>query len=171
MQLREQKKATVTALRSAADQALSLVIADPRGVTASDMDDLRSQARQANIRLCLVKNRLAKMAFADTTYKGICDSMQGMSLCAFSMTEYNAAAKLFKQFGSTHQTFRVTTVSFEGQVLDGKRLDELVNLPSRTEAIAMLLRTMNAPIVKLVGTFNAIPTKMVRVLKAIGEKK
>ena len=50
------KKNIVAQINETANQSLSLVIADARGVDVSDMNALRSQARKENIELKVVRN-------------------------------------------------------------------------------------------------------------------
>ena len=63
-----------------------------------------------------------------------------------------------------------------GGVLDGKvvgmdQLQKLADLPTRDQLLAQVVGTIAAPLRDLVGTLNAIPTKMVRVIEAVRVKK
>ena len=62
----DDKKAIVAEVNETAGQALSLVIADARGVDVSDMNALRAKARTENVQLRVIRNTLAKRAFAET---------------------------------------------------------------------------------------------------------
>ena len=64
----EGKKAIVAEVNETAANALSLVIADARGVDVTDMNALRAKARAENVQLRVVRNTLAKRAFAETDY-------------------------------------------------------------------------------------------------------
>ncbi len=64
-----------------------------------------------------------------------------------------------------------TLVSLGGQVLPGKDLDRVASLPTREQALSMLLGVMKAPIQKLVGTLAAPPSKLVRTLAAVRDQK
>ena len=57
------------------------------------------------------------------------------------------------------------------QFMDSDRVETFSKLPGRNQLIAMLMSAMQAPAQNLVYVINAIPTKLVRVLKAIEEKK
>jgi large subunit ribosomal protein L10 len=58
-----------------------------------------------------------------------------------------------------------------GQLLDASQLDVLAKLPTRDQAIAMLMGTMLAPVTKLAQTLNEVPGKLVRTLAAVKEQK
>ena len=94
----EDKKAIVAEVSEVASDALSLVVADSRGCTVSEMTDLRRQAREANVKVRVVRNTLAKRAVEGTEYECAQDSFKGPSLLAFSMEDPGAAARIFKDF-------------------------------------------------------------------------
>ena len=75
----EGKKQIVAEVNETASDALSLVIADARGVDVTDMTELRAKAREANVDLRVVRNTLAKRAFAGTEYECVIDSLSGPS--------------------------------------------------------------------------------------------
>jgi large subunit ribosomal protein L10 len=91
----DDKKAIVAEVQATADQSLSLVIADARGVDVTDMTALRAKAREENVQIRVVRNTLAKRAFAETDYACVDDILVGPSLFGFSMEDPGAAARLF----------------------------------------------------------------------------
>ena len=94
----EGKKAIVAEVSETAAQALSLVIADARGVDVTAMNALRAKARAENVQLRVVRNTLAKRAFSETDYACVEEVLVGPSLFGFSMEDPGAAARLFKDF-------------------------------------------------------------------------
>ena len=94
----DEKKAIVTEVRSMANDSLSLVIADARGVNVGAMTSLRSKARSEGVELRVVRNTLARRAFADTEYACVEELLVGPSLFAFSMEDPGAGARIFKEF-------------------------------------------------------------------------
>jgi large subunit ribosomal protein L10 len=81
----EEKKAIVAEVNETAASALSLVIADARGVASNDMTALRASARENQITLRVVRNTLAKRALEGTEYECVADTLTGPSLFGFSM--------------------------------------------------------------------------------------
>ena len=65
----EEKKAIVAEVNETAASALSLVIADARGVASNDMTALRASARENRIDLRMVRNTLARRALEGTEYE------------------------------------------------------------------------------------------------------
>ena len=167
----DDKKAIVAEVNETAAQALSLVIADARGVDVTDMNALRAKARAENVQLRVVRNTLAKRAFAETDYACVEEVLVGPSLFAFSMEDPGAAARLFKDFAKENEEFEIKALSVSGQLLGKEQLDVLATLPTLHQALGMLASVTLAPVTKLVRTLNEIPTKTTRAVAAVRDAK
>ena len=167
----EDKKAIVADVNAVASDALSLVVADSRGCTVSEMTTLRRQAREAGVNVRVVRNTLAKRAVEGTDYECAQDSFKGPSLLAFSMEHPGAAAKIFKDFAKDVEAFEVRALAVGGQLFDASQIDVLAKMPTRDEAISQLMSVMQAPVAKLVRTMNEVPGKLVRTLAAVKDQK
>ena len=167
----DDKKAIVAEVSETAAQALSLVVADARGVDVNDMNALRTKARAENVELRVIRNTLAKRAFAETDYACVEDVLVGPSLFAFSMEDPGAAARLFKDFAKGNDSFEVKALSVSGQLLGKDQIDVLANLPTLEQALGMLASVTLAPVTKLVRTLNEVPTKVTRVVAAVKTQK
>ena len=167
----EDKKAIVADVNETAASALSLVVADARGVDVSAMTVLRKQARDNQIVLRVVKNTLARRAFQDTDYACLHEVLVGPSIFGFSMEDPGAAARLFKDFAKENDKFEVKALSVGGQMLDKSQLDVLATLPTRDQALSMLANIMLAPVTKLTRTLNDIPSQIVRVTDQVKQQK
>ncbi len=167
----EDKKAIVAEVNETATSALSLVIADARGVTVGGMTALRQSARDNAVTLRVVRNTLAKRALAGTDYECVSDVLVGPSLFGFSMEDPGAAARIFKDFAKENKNFEVKALAVSGQMLGADQLDVLAKLPTRDQALSMLMSVMKAPVTKLVQTMNEVPGKLVRTLAAVRDQK
>ena len=167
----DDKKAIVAEVNETAAQALSLVIADARGVNVTDMTALRAKARAENVQLRVIRNTLAKRAFADTDYACVEEVLVGPSLFAFSMEDPGAAARLFKDFAKENEEFEIKALSVSGQLLGSEQIDVLAKLPTLEQALGMLVGVTIAPVAKLVRTLNEVPTKTVRAVAAVRDQK
>lgn len=165
------KKAIVADVNETAANALSLVVADARGVTAGAMDQLRKQARENGVRLRVVRNTLAKRAMQGTEFECINDSLAGPSIFGFSMDDPGAAARLFKDFAKEQEEFEVKALSVGGKALDASQIDALAKLPTLEQALGQLASVMIAPVTKMVRTFNDVPSKVTRVVAAVRDQK
>jgi len=153
----EDKKAIVAEVNETATSALSLVIADSRGVTVDGMTALRKTARENQVTLRVVRNTLARRALEGTEFECINDSLVGPSLFGFSMQDPGAAARIFKDFAKQNEKFEVKALAVSGQMLGADQLDVLAKLPTRDQALSMLMSVMKAPVTKRVQTINELP--------------
>ncbi|GAB1259189.1 50S ribosomal protein L10 [Aurantivibrio plasticivorans] len=167
----EDKKAIVAEVNETATNALSLVIADSRGVNVTDMTALRKLARENNVRLQVVRNTLAKRAVEGTEFECVQEALVGPSIFGFSMEDPGAAARIFKDFAKENEAFEVKALSVGGKLLDAGQIDALAKLPTRDQALAMLAATLIAPVTKLARTFNEVPSKVTRAVAAVRDKK
>lgn len=167
----EQKKAMVQEVAAVAEQALTAVSAEYRGLTAVQMDRLRAQARERGVYLRVVKNTLARRAVAGTEFECMTEGFHGPLLLAFSQDDPGAAARLVRDFRKEYPALVARNVAFGGQLYSAEHLDRLASLPTREEALSKLMATMRAPVQKLTTTVNEVPGKLVRTLAAVREAK
>lgn len=167
----EDKKAIVASVNETAVNALSLVVADSRGVTVGNMDSLRKLARENNVTLQVVRNTLARKAIEGTEFECVTETLVGPSIFGFSMEDPGAAARLFKDFSKENESFEIKALSVGGKLLEASQLDVLAKLPTRDQALSILMSVMLAPVTKLAQTLNEIPSKVTRVVAAVGDQK
>ncbi|WP_017429464.1 50S ribosomal protein L10 [Vreelandella jeotgali] len=153
----EGKKAIVAEVSEAARDALSVVVADSRGVTVDKMTDLRKQARENGVQIRVVRNTLARRALTGTQWECLNETFVGPTLLAFSNEHPGAAARLFKDFVKTAPDFEVKALAYEGEFIPAENIDRLASLPTYDEAIAKLMSVMKeASAGKLVRTLDAL---------------
>ena len=167
----EQKKAIVAEVAEVASNALSAIAAEYRGLTVSEMTELRRQAREANVYLRVVKNTLARRAVEGTDYACMQEGLVGPLLLAFSQEDPGAAARVISDFAKEHDQLVVKMVALNGKLLDPSEITTLAKMPTYEQAISMLMGTMLAPVQKLATTLNEIPGKLVRTLAAVRDAK
>ncbi|RMF18685.1 MAG: 50S ribosomal protein L10 [Gammaproteobacteria bacterium] len=167
----EDKKAIVAEVNDTASQALSVVLADYRGVASNDMAALRAKARAEQVSLRVVRNTLARRAVEGTEFECIKDALVGPTLLAFSMEDPGAAARIFKDFAKENDKFEVKALAVGGELLGADQIDRLAKLPTRDQALAMLMSVMMAPVTKLARTLNEVPAKVTRAVAAVRDQK
>lgn len=167
----EDKKAIVADVNETAANALSLVVADARGVSVGAMDTLRKQARENGVNLRVVRNTLAKRAVQGTDFECVSEALVGPSIFGFSMEDPGAAARIFKDFAKQQENFEVKALSVGGKLLEAGQIDVLATLPTREQALGMLASVMIAPVTKLARTLNEVPASITRAVAAVRDQK
>jgi len=167
----EDKKALVAEVAEVASKAQSVVAAEYRGLTVGQMTDLRAKARTQGVYMRVVKNTLARRALAGTSFESVGPKLKGPLVLAFSKDDPGAAARLMKDFAKANDKLVATLVSLGGQVLPGGDLDRVASLPTREQALSMLLGALKAPMQKFVSLLNEPPAKLARTLAAYRDQK
>lgn len=167
----EQKQTIVAEVGAEARKAHSAVLADFRGLAVVDMTELRAKARKEGVYLRVVRNSLARRAVAGTDYECLNDALEGPTLLALSLDEPGSAARLIKTCVDEYEALEVKALAIGGTLLAASEIDRVAELPTRSEALGLLMSVMLAPISKLTRTLNEVPGKLVRTLAAVGEAK
>jgi len=167
----EGKKAIVAEVAEVAKNATSVVAANYAGLTVSQVTELRKQARNAGVYMRVIRNTLARRAFEGTDFECMDKALVGPLVLAFSKEDPGAAARLFKEFAKKFDKLEVKALSIDGALLPANDLNKLASLPTRNEAIVLLMSVMRAPITKFVRTLAEPHAQLVRVVAAIRDKK
>jgi len=167
----EDKKALVAEVAEVAARAQSVVAAEYRGLTVGQMTELRAKARRQGVYMRVVKNTLARKALAGTSFESVGPKLKGPLVLAFSKDDPGAAARVVKDFAKGHDKLVATLVALGGQVLPAGELDRVASLPTREQALSMLLGVLKAPMSKLVRTLAEPPAKLARTLAAVRDQK
>ena len=163
----EQKKAVVEDVAEVARSAQSAVAAEYRGLTVAEMTELREKAKQSGVYLRVVRNTLARRAVEGTQFECVQDRLSGPLVLAFSRDEPGAAARVIRDYAKSNEKLNVAFVAFDGRALDALAIDQLASLPSRDEALSMLMSVLMAPATKLARTIAEPHAGLVRVVDAM----
>ena len=167
----EQKKAVVSEVAEVAAIAHSAVAAEYIGLSVGDMTALRAKARENSVYLRVVKNTLAKRAIEGTEFECMSDALVGPLVLAFSQEDPGAAARVIQDFAKQNDKLVVKVVSIGGKLLAPGDIKRLADMPTKEQAISMLMAVMKAPIEKLVRTLAEPHAKLVRTVAAIRDQK
>ena len=166
-----EKQAIVADVAEIAASAHSAIAAEYRGMTVDAMTRLREEARNNGVYLRVVKNTLAKRAVVGTDFECMQEGLTGPLVLAFSQEDPGAAARVIKDFVKDNKQLVVKLVAVGGKLLPAGHLEALAKMPTREQAISMLMGVMKAPIQKLARTINEVPGKLVRTLAAVRDAK
>jgi len=156
----DSKKVVVDEVAQYAAKALSAVAAEYRGLTVSELTELRKTARETGVYLRVVKNSLAKRAVVGTEFECMQDGFKGPLILAFSMEAPGSAARLINDFAKSNDKLIAKVIAFDGKSLEVSELARLASLPTRDEGISLIMAVMKAPVGKLARTLAAVRDQM-----------
>ncbi len=167
----EQKQAVVAEVSQIAASAHSAIAAEYSGLTVGDMTALRAKARQNSVYVRVVKNTLAKRAIEGTAFECMSEALVGPLVLAFSQEDPGAAARVIHEFAKQNDKLVVKIVSIGGRLMAPGDIKRLADMPTKEQAISMLMAVMKAPIEKFVRTLAEPHAKLVRTVAAIRDQK
>jgi large subunit ribosomal protein L10 len=162
----EDKKTLVKEVNTVAGESVTAVAAEYRGLSVSEMTELRKEARNAGVYMRVVKNTLARRAIEGTEFECMKETLKGPLLLAFAKDDPGAAARVIKDFAKGHDALQAVSLSVGGQLLPASDLSKLADLPTLDQARAILLGVMMAPMTKLARTLAEPSGMLARTLGA-----
>jgi large subunit ribosomal protein L10 len=166
---RAQKQEFVNALRQTFQTNVGVVVAHYAGLTVSDMQKFRQQARQVGVSVKVSKNRLAKIALEGTDAVSIAPLLKGPTILAYSADPV-AVAKVTTDYAKANEKLVVLGGAMGKTALDPNGVKTLASLPSLDQLRAKLVGLIQAPGTKLAQLANAPAAKLARVFAAYGDK-
>lgn len=119
------------------------------GLRVADLQALRASAREAGVVIKVVKNRLMRVALAQTDALKDVDSsvLQGQLLYAMSDSDEVAPAQVLDKFAKDHSALQfVGAISAEAAVLSVEEVTALARLGSKEQLIAETIAQLLSPI-------------------------
>lgn len=166
---RNQKKQFVELMHQEFSNSQSVVVVHYKGLTVAEISDLRRKANKAGAKFKVTKNKLAKLALAETGFGGLKDKFIGQTAIAYS-SDAIAAAKLVVDYAKQNDKLVVIGGMVNNQLLDAKDVDKLAKLPSLDELRSIIIGLINAPATKIAGVLQAPAGQLARVVQAYANK-
>lgn len=170
MAISKAKKDTlVTDLTALLSDAKLTAYARYQGLSVADLQDLRKAAREAGVKIKVVKNRLVRVAlneiaiYKDTDTTGLV----GQLIYAISDSDEVAPAKVLAEFAKTHPALELAGgFSNEGKAMDQAEINTLAKMPSKNELIAQVVAQLLSPINDTVSGISGGLSEIVSALEA-----
>ncbi len=166
----EAKVAAVDSLKEMFSEANDFIFANYRGLTVDQITRLRTQLRDSGAEFRVVKNNYAKIAFKQMEKPDVSEYLVGPTAIAISTQDSAPVVKILVDFAKDAPV-EVKGALVGETIFDAKQAEAFSKLPSREALIAQLMSVMQAPLQNFVYALNGVPTKMVRVLQAVADKK
>jgi large subunit ribosomal protein L10 len=166
----ESKKAVVAEVSAHVAKAQAIVVAEYRGLEVENMTQLRREARKSGVYLRVLKNTLARRAVAGTPFEKLAEKMTGPLIYGIS-DDPVATAKVLDTFAKGNDKLVIRAGAMPNTLISAQEVKALASMPSREELIARLMGTMQAPIAQFARTLNEIPSRFVRTLAAVRDRK
>ena len=142
----ETKTLQVEEITAKFQAAASVVVVDYRGLTVSQVTELRKQLREAGVEFKVYKNSLTRRAAEKAGVEAINEFLTGPNAVAFSNEDVVAPAKIINDFAKKNEALEIKAGIIEGTIASVEDVKALAELPSREGLLSMLLSVLQAPV-------------------------
>ncbi len=167
---RAEKKELVATLNKVFTDAAVVVVSHNKGITVSQMNDLRDKMAKAGATVKVAKNRLAMLALAGTQAEGIKGLFTGPTMIAYS-SDPVTAPKIAADFAKLNDKFVILGGTLGTAVMDANGVKALASLPSLDELRGSLLGLLQTPATRIASVVAAPAGQLARVLRAYADKE
>lgn len=168
--INEYKTKSVQAVREIIQNAQDLIFTEYRSLTVAQLTDLRKKLRAEQAKYKIVKNNYMHLAMKELGKPDMSAYLKGPTGVTFIVRDAGPVAKILVDF-SKEVPLVVKGGLIEGKEFNKEGVTAFARMPSRKEMYAKILGTMQAPASNFVFVLQGVMSKLVRTLKAVGEKK
>jgi large subunit ribosomal protein L10 len=165
--LRKDKERVVAELAERLRTSDTLIVADYRGLSMSEIDGVRTELLKHGARFSVVKNTLTKRAAEEAGVKELTELLDGPTAIAF-VGEGDMVA-VAKSLQDTARQTRILTLKggiLQGQPVSAEQVRELAALPPADVLRGQILGAVVGPVNAIVGLFTAPLRELVGVIDA-----
>ena len=155
----ENKKVVVSEIEELAKNAKSIVLVDYRGLTVSQVSEIRNEARKAGGIYKVYKNRLMKIAFENLGITFPATDYEGTTAVLFHPTDEVAPAKIALDGSKKFNTLKLKSGFVAGKYYNTEEITALANIPSREVLLAQLLGLLTSPMRSLAVGLSEVAKK------------
>jgi large subunit ribosomal protein L10 len=169
--LRSEKERIVSELAERLRASDMLIVADYRGLSMTEMDDLRTKLLEHGARFSVVKNTLTKRAAEEAGVPALVELIDGPSAIAFvGDGDMVAVARTLNETGRRTRVLEIRGAVMQGAALAAEQVRELATLPPAEVLRGQVLGAIIGPLNAIAGLVNAPLQDLVELLDARSEQ-
>jgi len=147
------KAEVIEQLRVSFENTTAVVICDYKGLTVSDLEELRTAARAQDTSVQVVKNSLATIALTNAGMSGV--EIKDTNIFLWS-DDVISASKIAADFAKKSDKFVIKAGYLDGEAADTAKIEAFAKLPGREQLLGMLAATWMAPIANFTIGLDAL---------------
>ena len=155
-----QKQEEVSKLAEKIKSAKLVLLTDYRGITVTDVTDLRSELRKSGTEYTVIKNNITRRALEEAGIEGLEETLVGPTAVIMNEEEYLPGIKAVYNYIKNNDFYKIKGGIIDGEVVSVEEIMTLAKLPSREELLSQLVGSLLGTIAKL-----AVGLDQVRIQK------
>jgi len=169
MMNKEQKKNYITDMTAKFENSEAVLVTHYQGLTMTQLDELRKQMREHGIQFKITKNKITKLALANSRCKDLTNLFTGPTAVALSKDAISSA-KILTKFAKNNQNLKILGGIMGNDILDVAGIQNVATLPTLDEARAKIVGILSSPAQKIVSILLA-PASKIAILALEKSKK
>jgi large subunit ribosomal protein L10 len=161
---RQGKGQIVSELQNRFAKATSAVIAEYKGLTVAELNQLRHDLREVGGEYRVAKNTLVEIAIEGSPYLSLKDLLSGQNGLVFGYSDAIGIAKVVTRYAKEHGKFTVKGGVSDGQFLSAAAVEAISQLPSREALRAQLLGLLSRPASQLASLLAEPGARLARLM-------
>lgn len=147
------------------------LLVDVRGIDANDNNQLRQSLHAHGVRITVIRNTLAKSAFADTALAALDPALEGPSALCYGGESVVDVARMMVDWAKKIDQLEVKAAVLDGEFFEGAAgVKRLSTFPTRDEAQAKVVQLVLAPAGNVVGGAMGPGGKLMGIVKELQER-
>ncbi len=168
----KQNIAAVEELKEKISRAQLLLVGEYRGLTVTEMAELRKAVRPTNAEVLVTKNTLTKIAANEVGISGLDEFLGGPVALTLAYDDPVATAKALNDYLKGAKKALTVRGGLLGETrLTAADLERVASTPSREQSIAKIMGGINAPASRIVGALNGVMRNIAYILAQVAEGK
>jgi large subunit ribosomal protein L10 len=168
------KTAVIDDIKARLASSDAAVLTEYRGLTVTDIANLRAALRPAATDYKIFKNTLARRAARDAGLDELVASLEGPVAIAFVRSDGGdpvTAAKALRDFARTNPNLVLKGGILGPRVLTSTEIESLADIPPRDQLLAQIAGLLQAPLVNVASLINAALSQVAYGVQALIDKK
>jgi len=154
--LKRDKERVVNELVERLRSSDTLIVADYRGLSVTEIDDVRTKLLAQGARFSVVKNRLTKRAAEEAGVPALTEFLEGPSAIAFvGDGDMVGVAKALNESAKRTKVLSIKGGILQGAPMEAAQVVELASLPSADVLQGQVLGAIVGPLTSIVGLIDA----------------
>jgi large subunit ribosomal protein L10 len=167
---RPDKVAVVDEVKRNLESSVATLLTEYRGLTVTELAELRAELRKANATYKVAKNTLVRLAASDVGIEGLDEFLEGPVALVFCEDDPVGPAKALKAFSKDHPELVIKAGFMDGQVLGDAETMKLADIESREELLAKMAGLMQGALANFARLMQAALVDMGRLMKALEDE-
>lgn len=162
---------TVVALKESMGSCAGLVFFDYRGVTVSQLTDLRRELAKTSSSMKICKNSLVDIALKDLGREVKDEMFINPTAVVFAKEDMPSAAKVISEAAKKNDKIKIKGGYMGEDLLDPANVQVVANIPPREVLLSHLVTALESPISSFANSLQSVISELAYVLDSVEEEK